>query len=1011
MKRTTRKIISALLAIAMMGSLLLTPIYAERPTDVTTYDIGDVTLDGSIDASDVTAMAAHMGRIRFLSTKAYLAPMEGSARYLLGDLDFSGGAGARDLTNLALHVAGIRAITTEGYGIMKADEVGDSLMTAGENGLVNYYFTGDHYGSEGYAAGIVELPAVGQYTLYWTDETGEPLADYAAIAAGCQEAYLFDENIAIPAGAAGLEVCEDGSDTPVDTLELPPAKMVHEEAYFTFGSLSDVHVEYEKGAAAKLTNALNWMDLLGMDYVLISGDLSGDGRIVENYEKYVSTCQASTFDFANIIEARGNHDSQDVANFLYYTAADAAGTRDPREVHPYENSPYFYQLIDGGAQRDNLVIVLTQELSGISNSYYQDNMSTAQLDWFEGVLEEYAGTETNIFVLFHPLVYQYGPGDSDDGGYQEPLFCSDKYPNNLRLKSIFTEYREIITMSGHTHIALEYGYNFDDEDGYAPRMIHNPSCYAVKKFVGSGQLSDNESNSAEGSQGYAAYVYPGYITYCGADLLDRQFLPAYCYIFDTYSEDRSAATSISVTSMPDKTQYAIGDNFDPHGMEITATYADGSTAVVKGWTYDLYTTLKSTDTKITVFYGDLTATVPISVGGHVDNGFAGSGTKDDPYLIQNEDDFYRFTQNMRQFVSTQSSTQTDVYGYGLFFKQTVDIDMTGYEGYTGIWADGNRKYGFSGVYDGGGHTLTVSLRSRGYRQFEVSVFPYVNGVVMNLAFAGYLEAATAQPIRTLGSYGLVLNCYSNMELRGNTSNGLAQTVYGTVSRWYCESEVHNTKNAVAAVDSGGSYYDVYTNVVNGDGTAVTCTYATAVTSADEVVYGGMDPAVLSKLQTFDASYTEADLVPKGVVFHTPALHNINLAPLGTAFDDRNSDEAAVAVDGDVTTGWQYDTAMGETAVLGVMFAERQSVGGVSIDWETASRASEGGYYLQYTTDGTIWQKVPKAYYTYNAEVDGHSVDDVDLGPVDVLGIRVVITALSNTKYQPKIYELSVWQAE
>ncbi len=1011
MKVLVKRTLALLMTAAVAVSLLVSPVLALPPVEATTYPVGDVDLSGDVDANDLTEMAAHMGRIRMLTTKAHLAPLEGNQRYLLGDLDFSGGVGAVDLTALALHVAGIRRIETEGYGINKADEVGDTLSAEGENGLISYDFTGDNFGKEGFAEGLVNLPTVGQYSLYWTDEYGQRLSGYAAIATGCQEAYAFERNVAIPAGAAGLQVCKDGETTVTDYLDLPGAKMIHEEAYMTFGSLSDVHANYEKGAAKKLTNALNWFDILGMDYVLVSGDLSGDGKVVANYQAYVNACMASTFDYANIIETRGNHDSQDVNNFLYYTATDAAGTRDVREVHPYENSPYFYQLIDGGANRDNLIIALVQELSGISNTYYQDNLSTRQLDWLESVLEEFAGTETNIFLLFHPLVYEYGPGDSDGGGYQEPLICFDKYPNNLRLKSIFTEYREMITMSGHTHIALEYGYNFDDEEGYAPRMIHNPSCYALKDFAGAGQLSDAPSNDNKGSQGYAAYVYPNYVMYCGANLLEREFLPAYCYIMETYSEDRSAATAIEITVAPDKTAYAIGDTFDPKGMEVTATYADGTKAVVKGWTYDLYTTLDADDSKITVLYDDLMATQAISVGGHVYSGFKGNGTKASPYLIEDEEDFYLFTQNMRQYVSTQSSSQTDVYGYGLFFKQTADLDMTGYSEYEGIWADSNRKYGFSGVYDGDGHTLTVSLRKRGYRQCEVSVFPYLNGVVMNLAFAGYIEATLAQPIRTVGSYGLVLNCYSNMELRGNTSNGLAQTVYGTVCRYFCESEIHGTKNAITATNNNGTYYEVFTKVVNGDGNPVTQSYATAVTGASNVVYGDLPAAVITKLKGFDPSYSAADLVPDGTVFHTPNPHAVNIAPLGTAFDNRHTAGAANAFDQDASTSWQYSDIIGEQAVLGVMFAAPQKVNGVSIEWETASRASESGYYIEYTADGTTWQKVPEAHYVYHADVSGHCVDDVDLGPVEVLGLRVVMTEVTNTKYQPKVYDISVWKAE
>lgn len=47
-----------------------------------------------------------------------------------------------------------------------------------------------------------------------------------------------------------------------------------------------------------------------------------------------------------------------------------------------------------------------------------------------------------------------------------------------------------------------------------------------------------------------------------------------------YSIDMRIATKIAITSEPTKTSYIVGDAFDPTGMVVTATFADGSTAVV-----------------------------------------------------------------------------------------------------------------------------------------------------------------------------------------------------------------------------------------------------------------------------------------------------------------------------------------------------------------------------------------------------------------------------------------------
>lgn len=47
-----------------------------------------------------------------------------------------------------------------------------------------------------------------------------------------------------------------------------------------------------------------------------------------------------------------------------------------------------------------------------------------------------------------------------------------------------------------------------------------------------------------------------------------------------YTVDLRIATKIEVTSNPTKTAYIVGDQFDPAGMVVKATFADGSTAVI-----------------------------------------------------------------------------------------------------------------------------------------------------------------------------------------------------------------------------------------------------------------------------------------------------------------------------------------------------------------------------------------------------------------------------------------------
>ena len=77
--------------------------------------------------------------------------------------------------------------------------------------------------------------------------------------------------------------------------------------------------------------------------------------------------------------------------------------------------------------------------------------------------------------------------------------------------------------------------------------------------------------------------------------------------------------SISITTPPTKTAYTVGETFDPAGMVVTATYSDGSTAEVSGYTTSPTGLLTRSDTSITVSYTEgnetKTTTQNISVMG------------------------------------------------------------------------------------------------------------------------------------------------------------------------------------------------------------------------------------------------------------------------------------------------------------------------------------------------------------------------------------------------------------
>ena len=61
-------------------------------------------------------------------------------------------------------------------------------------------------------------------------------------------------------------------------------------------------------------------------------------------------------------------------------------------------------------------------------------------------------------------------------------------------------------------------------------------------------------------------------------------------------------TEIAITTAPNKVSYNEGENFDPTGMVVTATYSDGSTAAVTGYTVTDGENLTAGKTSVTISY-------------------------------------------------------------------------------------------------------------------------------------------------------------------------------------------------------------------------------------------------------------------------------------------------------------------------------------------------------------------------------------------------------------------------
>jgi hypothetical protein len=75
-----------------------------------------------------------------------------------------------------------------------------------------------------------------------------------------------------------------------------------------------------------------------------------------------------------------------------------------------------------------------------------------------------------------------------------------------------------------------------------------------------------------------------------------------------------ALVSIKVTALPDKTHYAVGETFDPTGLEVTGTWSDETEEAVTDYTLSEVDTSADGPRTVTVTLGDLTTTFTVTVG-------------------------------------------------------------------------------------------------------------------------------------------------------------------------------------------------------------------------------------------------------------------------------------------------------------------------------------------------------------------------------------------------------------
>ena len=421
---------------------------------------------------------------------------------------------------------------------------------------MTYTFTGNGINNPGNGQGIIEITPLGNaknlgyYVIYLANDNEiiAGLDEFASIkSTGNKVTIEIKDGIYLPNEATRLIAFESTMSFFDDIPDITTANAIcnikdKEDVFlgnlqFKFAAASDVHMNYQdynRGAIEKWEKALNFFYENNAEYVIVTGDMTGDDALDYEYQTYVDIINKSPIDFNNVFECIGNHGNTPAKINLMNQYL--KGTK---QIHPKENSPYYHVLIEGKDEscKDNLFIFMQQELLAPGDTAKYDNFSKEQIDWLESLLVQYSNTNTNIFLIEHSPFLNFGAGDRNPSGYGGLLKLNSSYTQTLRFKSLLETYKNVIMMSGHTHLTFYDGQNYSNVNGTFAHTVHISSTCQPNSYNEEGKYVRNTDGRYEvtptyGSEAYLVEVYDNYIFFKGYNLVTKKLIPSACFLIE-----------------------------------------------------------------------------------------------------------------------------------------------------------------------------------------------------------------------------------------------------------------------------------------------------------------------------------------------------------------------------------------------------------------------------------------------------------------------------------------------
>ena len=257
---------------------------------------------------------------------------------------------------------------------------------------------------------------------------------------------------------------------------------------YSFGSLYDIHIQYETGLA-DFQRALTYLKDK-VPFTCICGDLVSyaDSTTMAQYKNYVDTYAGNM----EIYECAGNHET--------FPAQGVGGTLDTTLWKNTTGKDPYYSFEYGGD-----VFIFLSNYQHTPNNLFP----SGGLAWLENTLE--ANKNKRCFVFQHiaqsSIDKAADPSNSYDAGMMEGT-------SGKAFIALLKRYKNTVWFHGHTHITLGVEqYPVSENLGY--RSVHIPSLVSPRFY-------DKETNSWSDS-----YIEPGVGTIWGSVLAEGYIVEVY----------------------------------------------------------------------------------------------------------------------------------------------------------------------------------------------------------------------------------------------------------------------------------------------------------------------------------------------------------------------------------------------------------------------------------------------------------------------------------------------------